>query len=113
MPEPAIPPGHVLVRIDDLVRLAAAPGPADSAPPAAAANDTLTLAAALTAIGVLTARINWPGVTQAESLGGEPPEPVIRALALFCEQVLAAVFPDKGAAFLERLASCIAEEAAR
>jgi hypothetical protein len=105
MPKPAVPPpGFVLIRVDDLARLVtAAEAPrkvhqvesSRPEPSGPATADVLTFAAALTAIGVLTARINWPGVTQAESLGGEPPEPVIRALALFCEHVLAAVFPDK------------------
>lgn len=100
----AIPPGHVLIRLDDLAWLLARGRPPDAGqavqatPPApppggrvAAAWPSLSVA-----IAMLTSRVTRAGVSDGDLIGDADPAAVIRALASIAVRALECAFPDTG-----------------
>jgi hypothetical protein len=112
MPKPVIPPGHVLVRIDDLVRLAAAQSAAATPePPApAAAADWEGLSAA---VALATARLGGTAASRGDLAPDVSPDAILGALLILVTAALREFLPDAGTRLLRDLGLAAAEEAAR
>jgi hypothetical protein len=115
-----VPPGHVLIRIEDLAALLAAARPPDAGQPVQAApppgrppsGAAAAWASLAVAIGLLTSRIGGAGVSDDDLIGDTDPAVVIRALSAIATRALECAFPDVATVtVLQNLAVAVAREA--
>ncbi len=89
------PPGHVLIRIDDLANLLAARQPA-------AAGSATDASALSTTVALLTSHLAGAGLVEADLIGDVPAEKVVRRLVVM-NVGLMTMFADHGSGLLRQL----------
>jgi hypothetical protein len=116
----AVPPGHVLIRIEDLAWLLATarpPGtgqPVQPSPPAGPPGGAGAFQALAIAIALLTKRLGGSGVSDADLVGDTDPATVISALASVAARAMACAYPlPVVQAILRDLGVAVAREATR
>lgn len=95
-----IPPGHALVRLDDLAAMLAGRAAAAPAPPSARVGATWEGLQAV--IGLLTARLAGVAVDHGDVTGDVPAEAVSRTAVMLAGALLAALMPSDRAIELLR-----------
>ena len=107
MTKPILPPGHVLIRVEDLAELLGRQ--AQPASPAPAQQSRATIAGLSEAISLVTAE--HEGITSPGLSGDVPPGAVTAALTVFTAALLRNLLPaDRAAALLIDLGIAAAAE---
>ena len=96
----SVPPGHVLIRLDDLAALLAAARPPDAGQPVQPTPPvhppdagTTAWPALAVAISLITNRLGASGAVDADLIGDVPAETIIGALAAIAARAMSCAYP--------------------